>query len=138
MFCYILSCSGKEFTVQEVDDVEFFINAMKRCCNNHHDVELAFRIDALVNTGNNVVLLGDSRLESMYYLLFMRLVCMFETMDKIMEVIVDIFFFFFFFQNLKKSKTEMTATVLAFKETNQNTQEVKMNALCRRQTFPKI
>ena len=28
----------------------------------------------------------------------------------------------------KQSKTEMTATVLAFMETNQNTQEVKMNA----------
>ena len=34
--------------------------------------------------------------------------------------------------NLKKrlkSKTEMTATVLAFKKTNQNTQEVKMKAI---------
>ena len=29
----------------------------------------------------------------------------------------------------ENSKTEMTATVLAFKETNQKTQEVKMNAI---------
>ena len=87
-FLYILFSSGKEFTLQETDDGEFFISAMKRCCHNHHDIELAYRIERLVNTGNNAALLGDSRLESMYYLFFMHLVCTFETMDKIMEVIL--------------------------------------------------
>ena len=90
--CGILSSiyTGKEFTLQEPEDVEFFISAMKRCCQNHHDTELAYRIDKLVNTGNNRALLGDSRLESMYYLFFMHLVCTFETMDKIMEVILSV------------------------------------------------
>lgn len=90
--CGILSsiCTGKELTLQEPEDVEFFISAMKRCCQNHHDTELAYRIDRLVNTGNNRALLGDSRLESMYYLFFMHLICTFETMDKIMEVILSV------------------------------------------------
>ncbi|KAK7090734.1 small ribosomal subunit protein mS39-like [Littorina saxatilis] len=77
---------GKELTLQQPEDAEFFVTAMKRCCVNHHDVELAFRIDRLLNTGKNAELIGDSRLENMYYSFFLRLVCMLETMDRIMEV----------------------------------------------------
>ncbi|XP_076435357.1 small ribosomal subunit protein mS39-like [Babylonia areolata] len=77
---------GKELVLQDPDDLEFFLNAMKRCCQNLHDVDLALRIDRLLNTGDNVLLLGDSRAENMYYSFFLRVVCTFETLDTIMEV----------------------------------------------------
>ncbi|KAK7484424.1 hypothetical protein BaRGS_00024309 [Batillaria attramentaria] len=77
---------GREFELRHVDDVEFFVNAMKICCQNLHDVELAFRVDELLNTGDNAALLGDSRLVNIYYSFFLRLVFTFETLDTIMDV----------------------------------------------------
>nr|KAG5697697.1 hypothetical protein BaRGS_000582 [Batillaria attramentaria] len=76
----------REFELRHVDDVEFFVNAMKICCQNLHDVELAFRVDELLNTGDNAALLGDSRLVNIYYSFFLRLVFTFETLDTIMDV----------------------------------------------------
>jgi hypothetical protein len=72
--------------VQDAEDTGFFLNAMRRCANNLHDVELAYRIDNLLSNSNDPTLLGDARMENMYYTFFLHLVCTFETMDKIMEV----------------------------------------------------
>lgn len=89
-FCILLIhislFSGQKFKLQSIEDGEFFLSAMKRCCNNLHDLELAYRIDKLLNTDNNIQLMVDSRLENVYYTFFLQLVCTFESLEKIMEV----------------------------------------------------
>ncbi|KAL5022050.1 hypothetical protein ScPMuIL_001205 [Solemya velum] len=76
---------GKQFTVQDSSDMKFFSNAMMKCFRNLKDLDLAYRIDALLHTGNNIRFLNDAFSEQSYSWYFMQLLCMFETMDKIME-----------------------------------------------------
>lgn len=75
----------KEFTIQHPVDVEFFSNVMAKCFVHTKDTELAYKIDNLLNTGANYKLLGDSFKEGIYYSFFFRLLCQFETLEKIME-----------------------------------------------------
>ncbi|XP_041368606.1 protein PTCD3 homolog, mitochondrial-like [Gigantopelta aegis] len=75
----------KEFRPQDREDYDFFSIAMTKCFINLHDMELAMKLDAVLNTGDNIALLGDAFRESIYYSFFFRLICMFETIDKIMD-----------------------------------------------------
>jgi pentatricopeptide repeat domain-containing protein 3 len=75
----------KQLTVQEPTDYEFFSTAMVKCYVNLKDLELAYKLDALLNDASNPSLLGDSFRESLYYTHFMRLLCMFEQIDTVMS-----------------------------------------------------
>lgn len=58
---------GKEFTISHPKDTLFFVTAMEICRNHLHDKTLAKRVDALLHTGNNYDLIGDSYKEGVYY-----------------------------------------------------------------------
>lgn len=75
----------KEFTLHYPLDAEFFSNAMAKCFVHIKDPALAYEIDNLLNRGSNYKLLGDAFKEGIYYSFFFRLLCQFETMEKIME-----------------------------------------------------
>jgi pentatricopeptide repeat domain-containing protein 3 len=57
---------GKEFKVQDPKDTYFFVTAMDVARNHLQNVELAYKIDELLHTGNNYDLIGDSFKESVY------------------------------------------------------------------------
>jgi pentatricopeptide repeat domain-containing protein 3 len=76
--------NGKELTVRDPTDFDFFSSAMVKNFVNLKDLDLAYKLDALLNVGNNRVLLGDSFREAVYYTHFLRLLCMFEQIDTIM------------------------------------------------------
>ncbi|XP_055837549.1 protein PTCD3 homolog, mitochondrial [Episyrphus balteatus] len=58
---------GKDFTIAHPKDINFFVTAMDVCRNHLHDRNLAKRVDALLHTGNNYDLIGDSYKEGAYY-----------------------------------------------------------------------
>ncbi|XP_064630506.1 small ribosomal subunit protein mS39-like [Lineus longissimus] len=78
--------AGKEFTFQHPTDTQFFRIAMLKCCVNQKDLDLAYKIDALLNTGRNHLLLGDSYCEMIYYNQFFKLLCSVEELDKVMAI----------------------------------------------------
>lgn len=74
----------KPLLLRETTDYEFFSSAMIKCFVNLKDLELAYKIDHLLTT-NNSALLGDSFREGLYYTHFLRLLCLYEQIDKVME-----------------------------------------------------
>ncbi|XP_078587814.1 small ribosomal subunit protein mS39-like [Branchiostoma floridae x Branchiostoma japonicum] len=68
---------GKEFTIQDQDDSRFFVDAMNMCLRMN-DVELAYRLHKLQETGENWRLLGDAYIQSVYYGKFLNLICQME------------------------------------------------------------
>ncbi|XP_064601592.1 small ribosomal subunit protein mS39-like isoform X2 [Liolophura sinensis] len=75
----------KEFTVQDQADFDFFPTAMLKCYSNLQDLELAYQLDNLLRTGDNIQFLADSGKEGSYYTNFFRLICLLEDMDTIMR-----------------------------------------------------
>ncbi|XP_054713008.1 protein PTCD3 homolog, mitochondrial-like [Uloborus diversus] len=75
---------GKEWSIRHPTDVRFFCAAMELCWKNARDKELAYRINKLLEFGNNCKLLGNAILESLYYKSFFRLLCEVEDLDKMM------------------------------------------------------
>ncbi|XP_030046922.1 small ribosomal subunit protein mS39 isoform X2 [Microcaecilia unicolor] len=75
---------GKEFVGQDPDDVNFFSNAM-RVCLDLKDVELAYRLHKLKETGDNWKLMGNPYQQSVYYGRFFNLLCMMENIDVILK-----------------------------------------------------
>ncbi|XP_053560241.1 pentatricopeptide repeat domain-containing protein 3, mitochondrial [Bombina bombina] len=75
---------GKSFTAQDPDDMFFFASAM-RVCLDQKDIELAYRVHALLQTGDNWRLMGDPYLQSTYYGRFFNLLCMMENIDTILK-----------------------------------------------------
>uniref|UniRef100_A0A3B4CRJ2 Small ribosomal subunit protein mS39 n=1 Tax=Pygocentrus nattereri TaxID=42514 RepID=A0A3B4CRJ2_PYGNA len=76
--------SGKSFTAQDPDDVEFFKDAM-RICLATKDIEQAYRVHSLLGVGENWKLLGDSYYQSIYYGRFFNLLCMMEHIDVVLK-----------------------------------------------------
>lgn len=76
---------GKEFTIQDTRDTMFFVKAMDVCKNHLFDKNLAKRVDALLHTGNNYNLIGDSYRESTYYRHYFSLLVATEPLDVFME-----------------------------------------------------
>ncbi|KAI5104991.1 pentatricopeptide repeat domain-containing protein 3, mitochondrial precursor [Silurus meridionalis] len=76
--------SGKSFTPQDPDDVQFFLNAMRVCLDNK-DIEQAYRVHHLLGVGDNWQLLGDSYQQSIYYGRFFNLLCMMEHIDVVLK-----------------------------------------------------
>lgn len=76
--------SGTSFTCRDPDDVLFFSNAMRICLDNK-DLELGYRVQSLVEVGDNWRLLGDSYQHSIYYGRFFNLLCMMEHIDVVLK-----------------------------------------------------
>ena len=57
---------GKSFTIEDQKDTFFFVTAMDICRNHLQDLDLAQKVNALLLTGNNYDLIGDSYKESIY------------------------------------------------------------------------
>ncbi|XP_073342712.1 small ribosomal subunit protein mS39 [Pagrus major] len=80
----IAELAGTSFTCQDPDDTLFFINAM-RICLDSKDMELGYKIQSLVEVGENWRLLGDSFQQSIYYGRFFNLLCMMEHIDTVFK-----------------------------------------------------
>lgn len=76
---------GKEFEIKDFRDSSFFVQAMDICRNHIHDKNMAKRVNALLHTGDNYNLIGDSYLESVYYRNYMLLLVSTETLDTFLE-----------------------------------------------------
>ncbi|KAJ8262485.1 hypothetical protein GJAV_G00167000 [Gymnothorax javanicus] len=81
--------SGKSFSVQDPEDVQFFHSAM-RICLDLKDIELAYRLHRFLEKENNWQLLGDSYQQSLYYGRFFNLLCMMEHVDVVLKWYRDI------------------------------------------------
>jgi len=57
---------GKEFTIQDPKDVQFFVSAMDVARNHLQNVEIAKRVDQLLHVGSNYDFIGDAFKESVY------------------------------------------------------------------------
>uniref|UniRef100_A0A665T929 Small ribosomal subunit protein mS39 n=1 Tax=Echeneis naucrates TaxID=173247 RepID=A0A665T929_ECHNA len=75
---------GESFTCQDPGDVMFFTSAMKICLDNK-DLELGYKINILVEVGENWRLLGDPYQKSIYYGRFFNLLCLMEHIDVVMK-----------------------------------------------------
>ncbi|XP_033633555.1 pentatricopeptide repeat domain-containing protein 3, mitochondrial-like [Asterias rubens] len=75
---------GMSFSLKHDQDVHFFKNAMNVCLNLK-DVELAYRVDLLLNTGDNNKLAGDYFSQSIYYSKFFNLICLMDSVDAMFE-----------------------------------------------------
>ncbi|XP_067838448.1 small ribosomal subunit protein mS39 [Heptranchias perlo] len=74
----------KHFVPRDPDDVYFFTSAM-RLCLDLKDLELAYALHQILETGNNCVLLGDPYQQSIYYGRFFNLLCMMESIDVVLK-----------------------------------------------------
>ncbi|XP_034038232.1 pentatricopeptide repeat domain-containing protein 3, mitochondrial [Thalassophryne amazonica] len=75
---------GRNLSCQDLDDVRFFSEAMKLCLHNK-DLELAYKIQELVNVGENWKLLGPRKLSASFYGQFFSLLCMMENIDVVLK-----------------------------------------------------
>ncbi|XP_076025874.1 small ribosomal subunit protein mS39 [Genypterus blacodes] len=76
--------AGSSFTCRDPDDALFFSTAM-RICLDRKDIELAYRVQSLVEAGENWRLLGDSFQQSIYYGRFFHLLCKMEHIDVVLQ-----------------------------------------------------
>lgn len=76
---------NKEFKIEHPKDTYFFATAMDVCRNHLHDKALAKKVDALLHTGNNYDLIGDSFKESVYYRNYLALLCQTESIEDFMH-----------------------------------------------------
>ncbi|XP_060904774.1 small ribosomal subunit protein mS39 [Labrus mixtus] len=75
--------AGTSFTCRDPDDAHFFSNAM-RTCVEIKDLELAYKIQSLLEVGENWRLLRDPY-RSYFYGSFFSLLCMMEHIDVVMK-----------------------------------------------------
>lgn len=76
---------NKDIEIQDIRDVNFFITAMDVCYHHLNDKELAKRLNNLLLKGNNYNFIGDSYNESIYYRLYVSLLCRNEPIDEFFE-----------------------------------------------------
>ncbi|XP_077334106.1 small ribosomal subunit protein mS39 [Lithobates pipiens] len=74
---------GKCFTAQDRDDVRFFGEAI-RVCLDTKDIDLAYQLDAVKNTGDNWKI-GDRTNNNYYYSKFFNLICLLENIDVVLK-----------------------------------------------------
>ncbi|XP_054647197.1 pentatricopeptide repeat domain-containing protein 3, mitochondrial [Dunckerocampus dactyliophorus] len=75
---------GKRFTCQDPNDVLFFSSAM-RVCLDYKDLDLGYKVQRLVEVGENWRLLGDYYQQKIYYSRFFNLLCMMEHIDVVLK-----------------------------------------------------
>lgn len=71
---------GKTFSPKDVDDDMFFQSAMK-VCSSLRDLELAYEVHDLLNTGENWKFIGPDIRRNFYYSRFFNLICLMEQID---------------------------------------------------------
>ncbi|KAG1652563.1 Protein PTCD3, mitochondrial [Nymphon striatum] len=75
IYSIIDEIEDKHFTFKHPKDAMFFPKAMDVCANHLNDVDLACRIENLMNLGRNRDLLGPPVNLSIYYRLFFKVLC---------------------------------------------------------------
>ncbi|XP_007466805.1 PREDICTED: pentatricopeptide repeat domain-containing protein 3, mitochondrial isoform X2 [Lipotes vexillifer] len=71
---------GKKFSPKDPDDDMFFQSAM-RVCSSLRDLELAYQVHDLLNTGDNRKFIGPDHRRNFYYFKFFGLLCLMEQID---------------------------------------------------------
>ncbi|XP_075839956.1 small ribosomal subunit protein mS39 [Microtus pennsylvanicus] len=71
---------GRTFSPQDLDDDKFFQSAMN-VCSSLRDLELAYQVHRLLNTGDNRKLIGSDLQLNFYYSKFFSLICSMEQID---------------------------------------------------------
>ncbi|XP_062934771.1 small ribosomal subunit protein mS39 isoform X1 [Cynocephalus volans] len=71
---------GKKFSPRDPDDGIFFQSAMK-VCSSLRDLELAYQVHGLLNTGDNRKLFGPDYQRNFYYSKFFSVLCLMEQID---------------------------------------------------------
>ncbi|XP_053437356.1 pentatricopeptide repeat domain-containing protein 3, mitochondrial-like [Nycticebus coucang] len=71
---------GKKFSPKDLDDGMFFQSAM-RVCSSLRDLELAYQVHGLLNTGDNRKFMGPDYRRHFYYSKFFTLICLMERID---------------------------------------------------------
>uniref|UniRef100_A0AAA9SJI2 Small ribosomal subunit protein mS39 n=1 Tax=Bos taurus TaxID=9913 RepID=A0AAA9SJI2_BOVIN len=72
--------TGKTFSPKDPDDDMFFQSAM-RVCSSLRDLELAYQVHGLLNTGDNRKFIGPDPRRNFYYSKFFSLLCLMEQID---------------------------------------------------------
>ncbi|XP_041846132.1 pentatricopeptide repeat domain-containing protein 3, mitochondrial [Melanotaenia boesemani] len=75
---------GSSVTCRDPKDVWFFTSAM-RVCLDSKDLDLGYKVQSLVEVGENWRLLGNSYQQSIYYSRFFSLLCMMEHIDVVLK-----------------------------------------------------
>ncbi|XP_055452313.1 pentatricopeptide repeat domain-containing protein 3, mitochondrial [Psammomys obesus] len=71
---------GRKFSPRDLDDDKFFQSAIN-VCSSLRDLELAYRVHGLLNTGDNRKLIGHDLQRNFYYSKFFSLICSMEQID---------------------------------------------------------
>ncbi|XP_076990978.1 small ribosomal subunit protein mS39 isoform X2 [Tamandua tetradactyla] len=71
---------GKKFSPRDLDDNMFFQSAM-RVCSSLRDLDLAYQVHGLLNTGDNWKFIGPDQQRNFYYTKFFNLLCLMEQID---------------------------------------------------------
>ncbi|XP_037034613.1 protein PTCD3 homolog, mitochondrial [Bradysia coprophila] len=85
LFDIMKEIEGKEFEIQGMKDMSFFVAAMNVCQNELNDKDLAKRVDNLLHVGHNYDLIGGSLSETVYYRQYFTVLCNNEPLDVFME-----------------------------------------------------
>ncbi|XP_045835296.1 pentatricopeptide repeat domain-containing protein 3, mitochondrial isoform X2 [Meles meles] len=72
--------TGRKFSPRDPDDDMFFQSAM-RVCSFLRDLELAYQVHGLLNTGDNWKFIGPDHRRNFYYSKFFSLLCLMEQID---------------------------------------------------------
>ncbi|XP_054167093.1 protein PTCD3 homolog, mitochondrial-like [Oppia nitens] len=80
---------GKEFTICDLNDVNFFTTAMFTCHSKLNDKSIAYRIHRLYSLGKNSKLMGNFLNETKYFQRFCRILCATEDVDVFMTDFYD-------------------------------------------------
>ncbi|XP_073097643.1 small ribosomal subunit protein mS39 [Manis javanica] len=72
--------TGKKFSSRDPDDGMFFQSAM-RVCSSLRDLELAYQVHGLLNTGDNRKFIGPDQRQKYYFSKFFHLLCLMEHID---------------------------------------------------------
>ncbi|XP_014413789.2 pentatricopeptide repeat domain-containing protein 3, mitochondrial isoform X1 [Camelus ferus] len=81
--------AGKRFSPEDPDDDMFFQSAM-RVCSSLRDLELAYQVHDLLNTGDNRKFIGSDHRRNFYYSKFFNLLCLMEQIDVTMKWYKDL------------------------------------------------
>ncbi|XP_027978177.1 pentatricopeptide repeat domain-containing protein 3, mitochondrial isoform X2 [Eumetopias jubatus] len=81
--------TGQKFSPKDPDDDMFFQSAM-RACSFLRDLELAYQVHGLLNTGDNWKFIGPDHRRNFYYSKFFSLLCLMEQIDVTLQWYKDL------------------------------------------------
>ncbi|XP_021113865.1 pentatricopeptide repeat domain-containing protein 3, mitochondrial isoform X2 [Heterocephalus glaber] len=80
---------GKKFSPVDLDDDKFFQTAMN-ACSSLKDLDLAYQVHGLLNTGDNWKFIGSDLQRNFYYSRFFSLLCLMEQIDTTLKWYKDL------------------------------------------------